>query len=318
VDRSAWGVDLGGTKILAGLVDASGTVLDRDLKPTPQSGPDAVVEAIADAVETIARRSGLSPQRVGVGVPGPLSVSEGVVFEPPNLSGWRNVPLRNLLERRLGRRVVLENDANAAACGEWWLGAGRGTRHLLYVTVSTGIGGGLIFDERIYRGASDTAGEIGHTVVDPEGPVCPCGRRGHLEGIAAGPAIARWVREAIAAGRRSALAGLDGCTAKDVAAAAAAGDEVAQEAFARAGRYLGCAIGSVLNLLNPEVVVIGGGVSKAGHLLFAPLVAAARETAFEVSFRAARIIPAALGDDAGVVGAAYVALQDGRESRVEG
>jgi glucokinase len=308
-------VDLGGTKVLVGLVDDSGTVADTELRPTPQSGPEAVVEAIADAVEAVARRNRQSPERVGVGVPGPLSIREGVVFEPPNLRGWRKVPLREMLERRLQRRVVLENDANAAACGEWWRGAGRGARHVLYVTVSTGIGGGLILEGRIYRGASDTAGEIGHTVVDPNGPVCPCGRVGHLEGIAAGPAIARWVRGAIAAGRRSALAGLDDCTAEDVAGAAAAGDGLAREAFARAGRYLGYAVGSMFNLLNPEVVVIGGGVSKVGDLLFAPLVEAAQQTAFEVPFRAARIVPAALGNEVGVVGAAYVALQDGRESR---
>ncbi|MDR5683315.1 MAG: ROK family protein [Armatimonadota bacterium] len=308
--RWVWGVDIGGTKLRVGLVNDSGTVADTELRPTPQSGPEAVVEAIADAVEALASRTLQSPRRMGVGVPGPLSIREGVVFEPPNLRGWHDVPLRETLEQRLGHSVVLENDANAAACGEWWRGAARGARHALYVTVSTGIGGGLILDGRIYRGASDTAGEIGHTVVDPNGPVCPCGRVGHLEGIAAGPAIVRWVRDQITLGRRTALGDRNELSAHDVAAAATAGDELAREAFARAGRYVGYAVGSMLNLLNPEVVVIGGGVARAGDLLMAPLIEMAQRTAFEVPFRAARIVPAALGDDVGVIGAAYVALHE--------
>jgi glucokinase len=309
------GVDLGATKILTGIVHDSGRVEATVLAQTPQTGPEAVVEAIAKSVEAVTARTGLRPRRAGVGVPGPLTVGKGVVFEPPNLRGWKNVPLRELLAPRLGVPVVLENDANAAACAEWWVGAGRGTRHMLYITVSTGVGGGLILDGQIYRGASDTAGEIGHVVIDPSGPVCPCGRRGHLEAIAAGPAIVRWVREQVALGRSTTLADHVRMGAEHVAAAAEADDELAREAFTRAGRYVGYAVGSMLNLLNPEIVVIGGGVARSGELLFRPMIEAARETAFEVPHRAARIVPAALGDEVGVVGAAYVALQE--ESRVE-
>ncbi|MFN3285334.1 MAG: ROK family protein [bacterium] len=301
-------VDLGGTWIRAGRVSPEGEVTQTVRAPTPQTGPKAVADAIAELV----RRLGpLPPGRVGVAVPGPLSVREGVVFEPPNLQGWRDVPLRGMLEDRLGRPVVLENDANAAAVGEWWRGAGRGSRHLVYVTVSTGVGGGLVLDGRLYRGATDTAGEIGHVLVDPAGPVCSCGRRGHLEGIASGPAIARWVVERIREGRPSVLPKGRPLSAREVAEAAEAGDGLAREAFERAGRYLGWAVAGLLNLLNPEVVVIGGGVAAAGRWLFEPLREAAREASFERPWGAARIVPAALGDRAGLLGAAYVAREEG-------
>jgi glucokinase len=300
-------VDLGGSWIRAGVVSAEGEVADVVRAPTPQTGPEAVVEAIARLVERLPP----APGKVGVAVPGPLSVRDGVVFEPPNLQGWKDVPLQRLLQERLGRAVVLENDANAAAVGEWWRGAGRGSRHLVYLTVSTGVGGGLILDGRLYRGATDTAGEIGHVVVDPAGPVCSCGRRGHLEGIASGPAIARWAEEQIRQGRTSLLAARGPFSAREVAEAAEAGDGLAREALGRAGRYLGWAVAGLLNLLNPEVVVVGGGVAQAGRWLWDPLRQAAREASFDRPWQVARIVPAALGDRAGILGAAYVARQEG-------
>ncbi|MCS7236057.1 MAG: ROK family protein [Armatimonadota bacterium] len=302
-------VDLGGSWIRAGVVSPQGEVVDVLRAPTPQTGPEAVVEAIARLVERLPP----VPGKVGVAVPGPLSVRDGVVFEPPNLHGWKDVPLQRMLQERLGRAVVLENDANAAGLGEWWRGAGRGSRHLVYLTVSTGVGGGLVLDGRLYRGATDTAGEIGHVVVDPAGPVCSCGRRGHLEGIASGPAIARWAEEQIRQGRESLLAARTRFSAREVAEAAEAGDGLAQEALGRAGRYLGWAVAGLLNLLNPEVVVVGGGVARAGRWLWDPLRQAAREASFDRPWRAARIVPAALGDRAGILGAAYLATQEGGE-----
>lgn len=301
-------VDLGATNVRVGLVDQGGTVVLSARRPTPQEGPGAVVEAIADLTREVAAKAGRRADRVGVGVPGPLDVAEGIVDEPPNLRGWRRVPLRAMLEARLGLPVVLENDANAAALGEWWKGAGQGSRHLLYITWSTGIGGGLVWEGRLYRGASGTAGEIGHIVVDPDGPLCPCGRRGHLEGIAAGPAIVRAAREAMARGEPSALRHLAAFTAEEVAAAARAGDPLSRRVFEHAARMVGLVVGGMLNLLNPEVVVIGGGVARAGEVAFEPLREAARSVAFDGPFRSARIVPAALGDDAGLVGAAYLAI----------
>ncbi len=301
-------VDLGATNLRAGLVGDQGEVIATARTRTPQEGPAAVVEAIAQLVEELKGRVGRVPRRMGVGVPGPLSVAEGIVHAPPNLPGWQEVPLRALLEERLGLRVVLENDANAAAVGEWWRGAARGARHVLYITWSTGIGGGLIVDGRLYRGASDTAGEIGHITVDPLGPLCPCGRRGHLEGIAAGRAIARAAEEALARGEPSVLAGQPEITARTVAEAARNGDPMARRVFERAARMMGLAVGSLLNLLNPEVVVIGGGVARSWDLVEGPLLEAAQGSAFAVPFQAARIVPAALGEEAGLVGAGYVAL----------
>jgi len=300
-------VDLGGTWVRAGRVSPDGEVGASLRVATPQSGPQAVVETIAAAVRELLE--GGRPGRLGVAVPGPLSVREGVVFKPPNLHGWGEVPLRAMLQDRLGCPVVLENDANAAALGEWWRGSGRGSRHMVYVTVSTGVGGGIILDGALYRGASDVAGEVGHVVVDPAGPVCPCGRVGHLEGIAAGPAIVRWVEGRLREGAPSTLRGHHPLTAEDVAAAAWRGDRLAREAFERAGRYLGWAVGGLLNLLNPEVVVVGGGVARAGAVLFEPMLEAARATAFPRAWEAARVERAALDDRAGLVGVAYLALQ---------
>ncbi len=310
--RATAAVDLGGSWIRVGVVGPDGEVVRVVRVPTPQTGPEAVADRVAELVR------GLGPLPagpVGVAVPGPLSVREGVVFQPPNLRGWKEVPFRQMLEDRLGRPVVLENDANAAAVGEWWRGAGQGARHLVYVTVSTGVGGGLVLDGRLYRGATDTAGEIGHVVVDPQGPVCSCGRVGHLEGLASGPAIARWTAERIHEGQPSVLAGREPFSAREVAEAAEAGDLLAQEAFRRAGRYLGWAVAGLVNLLNPEVVVVGGGVARAGRWLFEPLQEAARQSSFERPWKAVRVVPAALDEHAGLVGAAYVAVQEGGSSR---
>lgn len=298
-------VDLGGTWIRAAVVGPEGEVERVTRAPTPQAGPEAVADTIAGLVRGFGAPRGV----VGVAVPGPLSVREGVVFDPPNLRGWKHVPLRRMLEERLGCPVVLENDANAAAVGEWWKGAGRGARQLVYLTVSTGVGGGLVLEGKLYRGATDTAGEVGHVVVDPQGPVCSCGRRGHLEGLASGPAIARWTAEQIRAGRRSILASKEPVSAKEVAVAAEQGDELAREAFLRAGTYLGLAVAGLVNLLNPEMVVVGGGVARAGRWLFDPLLEAARNHAFERPWGAVRVVPGALDDHAGLVGVAYLAQQ---------
>lgn len=312
--RYAVGVDLGGTKILSALVDEGGVVHQRHRMATPQQGPESVVAAIASSVQT-----GLQGSRagegdvvgVGVGAPGPLDPRSGVVFQPPNLAGWYNVPLADLLRRRLELPVFVENDANAAALGEWWVGAGRGVHDLVYITVSTGIGGGLIINDALVHGVSGTAGEIGHITIDIHGPRCVCGNTGCLEVLASGKAIARMAREAIAARRSTKVLELAGgdterITAEVVATAARQGDAVAREIFDQAGTYVGVAVASVVNLLNPAKVVIGGGVSKAGDLLFAPVRRTVRERAFERPARDAEIVPAALGDDVGVVGAAAV------------
>ncbi len=309
--RYAIGVDLGGTKTLTALVGSGGEVVARVRRATPRSGPEAVIEAIIASVAGLSDRSGIAPGAtlgVGVGAPGPLDPDTGVVFEPPNMPFWRDVPLASLLAERLGVPVFVENDANAAAMGEHWAGAGRGVDDLVYITVSTGIGGGLILGGRLYRGAGGTAGEIGHMVIAHGGPRCGCGRFGCLEAMASGTAIAREARRAVEAGRPTVLSRLssDAISAEAVARAAADGDPLAREIFAGAAAALGVGVANLVNLLNPALVIIGGGVAKAGEMLFAPVRRIVREEAFERPAALVRVIPAALGDDVGAVGAAAV------------
>ena len=313
------GIDLGGTKILTAVVRDDGFVAARDRVATPQEGPDSVAAAIGGTVDRVLAAAGLAVREVaglGVGVPGPLDPDTGTVFAPPNLRGWHDVPFGRLLAERLGMRTLLENDADAAALGEWRFGAGRGIDDLVYITVSTGIGGGIIVRGELLTGVSGTAGEVGHMTIDVNGPRCVCGNTGCLEVLAAGPAIARMAQDAVRAGEPTTLltrAGgrLEDITARIVAASAAAGDAVAARVFRRAATYIGIGVANLLNLLNPAMVILGGGVSKAGALLLDPVRTTARERAFERPARDARIVLSSLGDDAGAVGAATVAFMRG-------
>lgn len=307
--RAVVSIDIGGTKTLTAVVNGQGRVLARRLMETPQEGPGPFIEAVAQEVAALLADAGLHRKDVlglGAGAPGPLDPRTGVVFEPPNLEGWRDVPLAELLQEATHIRAFVENDANAAAFGEAWVGAGADVRDLVYITVSTGIGGGLIFGGELYHGASGTAGEIGHMTIEPDGPTCTCGRRGHLEILASGTAIGRMAAVAVRAGRPSSLSALpaEDITAAAVAEAAAAGDILAIEVYTRAGGYIGVAAASLVNVLNPQMIVFGGGVSKAGELLLAPVRQAVRERAFERPAEAVRIVQSALGDDVGVIGVA--------------
>ena len=311
------GVDVGGTKTLLALVDPGGGVRARRRVETPQRGPEDLVQVLVRELEALLEQAGRRREDVlglGVGAPGPLDPRSGVVFEPPNLAGWRDVPLAAMLQEAAGIPTWVENDANAAALAEAWVGVGTGVRDLIYITVSTGIGGGLILDGELYHGVSGTAGEVGHMTVEPEGPLCGCGRRGHLEAVASGGAIARMAQEAVRAGRETRLSALpsQALTAEAVAEAAAQGDALAREIYARAGSYIGLAVASLVNVLNPAMVVFGGGVSKAGDLLLEPVRRVVRERAFRRPAQAAQIVPAGLGDDVGVIGAAAVVYRRGR------
>lgn len=305
------GVDVGGTKTLLALVDPHGGVQARRRMETPQRGPEDFVRRLAGELAALLQEAGRRREEVlglGVGAPGPLDPQSGVVFEPPNLAGWRDVPLAAMLREAAGIPTWVENDANAAALAEAWVGVGVGVRDLIYITVSTGIGGGLILNGELYHGVSGTAGEVGHMTVEPEGPLCGCGRRGHLEAVASGGAIARMAQEALRAGRETRLRALSpqALTAEAVAEVARQGDAVAREVYARAGAYIGLAVASLVNVLNPAMVVFGGGVSKAGDLLLEPVRRVVRERAFRRPAEAVQIVPAALGDDVGVIGAAAV------------
>ncbi|WP_324717289.1 ROK family protein [Carboxydochorda subterranea] len=337
------GVDLGGTKIATGLVDDRGQVIERLEQLTrPEQGPQTVIERMTQSVGEVCRRAGVRPgavEAVTVACPGPLDPASGVVIAAPNL-GWRHVDVVGPMQAALGVPVYLENDANAAAFGEWWVGAGRGTRHFIYVTVSTGIGGGIIIDGAIYGGAHWAAGEIGHTVIVVEnGPLCGCGRRGCLESVASGTGIARRAIEALeeagwregeapeaaderpgarlvrlAAGR---FAEID---ARKVAEAARQGDPLAKEVLDRTWLYLGAGLANLANLFDPDAIAIGGGVSRIGEAMMEPLRRELRTRAVPGPAEGTRLVPALLGPNAGVVGAAAVALKklgklEGVESR---
>jgi glucokinase len=304
------GVDLGGTLVRAAVATGEATHAAPARHPTPHAAaPDAVLDTIAAAVREAT--AGATPAGVAIGIPGPLDPVAGVVHAAPNLHGWAELPVQRLLEQRLDCPVAIENDAHLAGFAEWIAGAGRGTRDMIFVTVSTGVGGGLVLDGELFSGFAGTAGEIGHTIYRPDGPPCGQGHHGCLEGTASGTAIARRAQERLAAGESSALAGVppDRLDARAVADAAATGDALAVSLYAEAGRALGLGIGGLVNLLSPEVVVVGGGLINAGELLFGPLRAALPEIAFAAPLSRCRVVAAELGTDAGLVGAVAWAVR---------
>jgi glucokinase len=310
------GVDLGGTNIVAGAmpVDGSREYAMRSEPTRPELGADQVVDRIAqmitDVIAVTAAETGAARGDfigVGIGSPGPLDRQRGIVIVTPNL-GWRDFPLRDEVSRRVDLPATLDNDANCATVGEWWCGAAKGGRNVVGLTIGTGIGGGLILDGTLYHGASDVAGEVGHTTIDSTGRRCKCGNYGCLEAYASGPAIAERAREALAGNEASLLRDLVGgdlthITARTVYEAATRGDVVAREVVRDTARFLGTGVANLLNIFNPDVVVLAGGVTDAGDALFEPLRAEVRRRAFRPAVDACRIVPGALGGSAGVVGA---------------
>jgi glucokinase len=313
------GVDLGGTQIRAALTDGEGNILRRTSCLTlAEEGVESVIGRIKGAIyEVMESTERGQVQGIGIVAPGPSDPRQGIIIEAPNLSGWINIPLKALVEEEFGPPVVVGNDANLAALAEQRFGAGQGVADLIYITVSTGIGGGVIIDNRLLLGAQGLAAEIGHQTIEARGPRCNCGNVGCLEVLAAGPAIARRARELITSGIETSIADLvggdlDRISAKEVNQAAQAGDPVAIEVFRQAGFYIGVGIVNLLHLFNPSLIIIGGSVAKAGDLLFEPIRATVRERAMASYYwEHTPIVPAALGDDVGLLGAvALVLLQE--------
>jgi glucokinase len=247
----------------------------------------------------------------GVSAPGPIDADDGVITDPPNLPGWHNVPLTRILRERLGVPVVLENDANCQGLAEHEFGAGRGYRHMVFVTISTGVGGGIIIDNELYVGASGAAGEIGHIAVAADGPVCGAGHVGCLEAFASGTAIAQRAEDLIAAGQLPRTARIaehnPPLDASDVYRASEEGETEAGAIIERAGRYLGIGLASLINAFNPQAIVIGGGLTNMGDAILKPAIEVARQRSFGQSFSDVQIIEGALGDRAGALGAIAVA-----------
>jgi len=313
-------LDIGGTKLAAGVIAPTGEALGEDRDTTdPAASPAEILEALFELGEASIGRAGVKWRElgaVGVSFGGPVDYPQGRTVTCHHLPGWEGVPLRDWVAERAGLPVVMDNDANAAALGEATFGAARGCEHVLYLTVSTGIGGGLVLGGRVYRGANSMAGEIGHTLVAPDGPECTCGRRGCLEAVAAGPGIARAAREAIESGEASALQDVpaEELTAKHVAEAAPS-DALAARVMAQAGEYLGLGISAAVNLINPQIVVIGGGVAEAGEILLGPVRESVQRHAVPESVRDLRIATGELRERGGLLGAAALALTETTQPR---
>jgi glucokinase len=314
-DAPVVGVDLGGTKIRSVVSLADGTIVGEDIRPTDaEGGSNVVVDRLVASAQAAVAASGVphgSILAVGVTAPGTVDFDEGVLHQPPNLPGWDAVPLGRLLGERMERPVFLENDANAAAYGEWRYGAGVGLRHLIYLTVSTGIGAGLILNGQIYRGADGAAGELGHMTIDVNGPPHNCGMVGCLEVLASGTAIARMAHDAVEVERSALLARLADeageLTAAEVDKAADAGDPIAMEILAKAAHYLGVGLANYINIFNPEAIVIGGGVTRIGRQFLEPAFALAKARAFRLPSERVRLLPAALEGRSEVLGVSALA-----------
>jgi len=300
-------VDIGGTQIRAAAYPENERQALAIRKTSTRAGSEATFDRMVGLIRSVypADRSVLS---ITVAAPGPVDPYSGVIAAAPNIPGWMNFPLRDRLEDEFHVPAHLGNDANLAALGEWRFGAGQGHAHLLYLTVSTGIGGGVITDNQLLLGARGLAAELGHVTVLPDGPQCGCGQRGHLEAVAAGPAIAGYVRDQMAQGANSILQGVSDLSARAVSQAARQGDDLAIKALARAGEFIGMALADFLVVFNPSIVIFGGGVSTSGELLFAPLRESLRMHVMEPAYVHDLVITtAALGDDAGLLGALALA-----------
>ncbi|MCL7959046.1 MAG: ROK family protein [marine benthic group bacterium] len=313
------GVDLGGTSIKVGVVPYDGgRVLGMRSMPTNSDHGakfvvDRMVEMIRGSMQDAAREENIPDEGfigIGLGSPGPLDRKTGTVIETPNL-GWRNFPLRDLISNSIGLEAELDNDANCATIGEWWMGAGQGVQTLIGVTLGTGIGGGIVLDGRVFHGAADVAGEIGHMTIDSTGRKCKCGNYGCLEAYASGPAIAARAIEGLETGDTSLLPSLvnddlSRITAETVYEAIVAGDLYAKEVMRETAKFLGAGLANLINILNPGMVVISGGVTRAGEHLFEPLRAQIRRRAFRHAEQSCQIVSTTLEGKAGVIGAAYM------------
>jgi len=295
-------LDIGGTKLAAGVVDADGRTHSFLVEPSrTELGPDAVLADLWELGRRAVADSGVAWTAigaVGIGCGGPLDAAGGVLVAPAHLPGWVDVPVAALAEREFERPAALENDATAAAAAEFRYGAGVGTRNMVYLTISTGVGGGVVIEGRLYRGATGNGGELGHVTVDWHGRHCRgCGRRGCLEAYVSGTSIAE---RAVEAGME------DGVTAEQVAAAARRGEPLALSVWDETIEALACGLTSIVNLFEPELVVLGGGVTRSGEQLLAPVRERVRVRAMAPAGAAARIVAAGLGDRVGVVGAAAI------------
>ena len=300
-------VDIGGTQLRAACYPADSKTPLKLNKISTQHPSATPLERLMELITSVWPADG-TVEAISVAIPGPVDPYAGIVRTTPNIPAWENLPLQKLVEGKFNVCVLLGNDANLAALAEWKYGAGVGHHDLIYMTISTGIGGGVIVGDRLLLGVHGLGAELGHVTVIPDGPVCSCGKRGHLEAVASGPGIARWTEEQLQNGTPSMLKPGQGLTAKMIGEAAQAGDGLAIQAFARAGTLIGHTIADYLHIFNPSLLIIGGGVSNTGDLLLEPMRKAIREGVCTPSFlEDFRLVTAVLRDEVGLIGALVLA-----------
>lgn len=306
------GVDLGGTKILAVVCDKTGNVIGRAQCDTSAlEGKDSVIDRMVWLIDKLLNDNLLDRQYwlgVGIGFPGLVSHKDGIAYSSIMVPGWHNVPLSAILTERLHTKVVIDNDANAATFGEWWIGAGKNATTLLCLTIGTGIGGGIIIGDELYRGPDGTAGEFGNMSIQYNGDQCACGNQGCLNVLASGTAIAKRAVEQIQKGVNSSISkivdgNVDRITTEVVALAAKDGDPLAKQIISEAARFLGVGITNLVNIFNPDIVVLSGGVTQIGEEYFREIRDEVNKRAFDIPAQRVKIVPAALGIEAGAIGA---------------
>jgi glucokinase len=300
-------VDIGGTQIRAGLYPLGGGTKPTQYQRISTKGKEGSEARLLNLISEIWPKSE-KVIAIGADAPGPIDPETGILFNAPNIPAWVNYPLKQIIADRFNVPVVVANDANAAGFGEWKFGAGQGHQDMLFFTISTGIGGGVISGGKLLLGWRGLAAELGHFTISPDGPLCGCGQKGHLEAYSSGTGIARYIKEQLAAGRASSLQAKENPSAKDASEAAAQGDALAIEALQRAGHYMGIGLATYLHIFNPSIVVLGGGVSRTGPIFYDALHAALKSHVMSPAYLQDLVITqAALGDDAGLMGALALA-----------
>jgi len=321
INYNVIGVDLGGTNIISLLVNRKGEIISKDKRKTlAKDGKEKTISQLVNSVKSVIKegeKRGIAFESIlglGIGAPGPLNIRKGVVSLAPHLPDWRNVHLTEILRDKLKLSVFLENDANAAALGEWWKGVGKNINNLVLLTLGTGIGGGITINGEVFHGFSDTAGEIGHMIIHEGGLPCSCGRRGCLEAYASATGVVRRTIAALKEGRKSILidrvsGDLEKINCELVYQAAKEKDTLSQWIIEETARYLGIGIANIVNILNPEMIILSGGMSQAGDLLLKPVRKYAKRYTLEPAIERVKIVQGSLLEDAGAIGAAITVLK---------
>jgi glucokinase len=301
--------DIGGTQMRVAAFDAD-TLSQVAHKRIPTQGNNQLpTDRLIQLISEVGKDHTI--KAVGIAAPGFLDPKKGVVYEAPNIPGWNNLELKKIIEDSINAPVFIGNDANMAALGEWKYGAGKGHKDILYLTISTGIGSGVIIDGELLLGHRGLAAEFGHVTIDPNGPMCGCGHPGHLEALSSGTAIRKYVMQKLSEGVPSLLTDTENLSSKDIYLAAMKNDTLAVEAFSRAGKYLGIAIANFLHMLNPSIVILGGGVTQAGDLLLEPLKESLNASVISPQYlENFEISLAKLGDDVGLWGVLVLLLSE--------